>query len=114
MKRKQSKIIFGSVIGLAALAVAIDHTRHSLPQAEPQQRGNAESAYGEEGPCTLDSPCSIEAYLRNLDNLTAPCSLESPCSLDENPCGLDDSTAPCSLEENPCSLDDPYSPCGLG
>jgi len=114
MKRKQNKIIFGSVFGLAALAVAIDYTRHSLPEAEPQQPGNADSAYGEEGPCTLESPCSIEAYLRRLDDLTSPCTLESPCSLDESPCGLDDSSSPCSMDENPCSLDDSYSPCGLG
>ena len=107
MKRKQSKIIFGSVIGLAALAVAIDYTRHSLPKAEPQQHGNADSVHDEEARRALDSPSSIDAYLRSLDDLTAP------CSLDDNPCSLDDSDSPCSLDDNPCSLDDSYSPCGL-
>jgi len=114
MKRRQSKIIFGSVLGLAALAVAIDYTRHSLPKAKPQQQGNADSVHDEEARRSLDSPSSIEAYIRSLDELTAPCSLDQPCSLDDNPCSLDDAASPCSLDENPCSLDDSYSPCGLG
>ncbi len=114
MKRKQSKIIFGSVIGLAALAVAIDHTRHSLPEAEPQQHGDADSVHDEEARRALDSPSSIEAYIRSLDELTAPCSLDQPCSMDDNPCSLDDATPPCSMDDNPCSLDDSYAPCELG
>jgi len=109
MKRKQNKIILGSVFGLAALAVAIDYTRHSLPKAEPQQHRNAGS--GASG--SPDSSGSIDAYLRSLDNLVAPCSLDAPCSMDDNPCSLDDSVAPCSLEDNPCSLDDLTAPCAI-
>lgn len=76
MKQKQSRIILASAIGLAALAVAIDHTRHSLPEAEPQQYNNTDSVYDEESPCSLDAPCSM----------------------DDNPCSLDDSAAPCGLD----------------
>jgi len=68
---KTSHIIMGSALGLAAIAVAIDHTRHRLP--EPV---STESSYViEEGnPCSLDS---------------APCSLnENPCSLNASPCSL--------------------------
>jgi len=36
MKRKQSRIIFGTAIGAAAIAVAIDHTRQRLPEPEKQ------------------------------------------------------------------------------
>ncbi|GMR15031.1 MAG: hypothetical protein BMS9Abin30_0648 [Gammaproteobacteria bacterium] len=98
MKRKQSKIILGSVIGLAALAVAIYYTRHSLPKAEPQQHRDVDSVHDEEARRALDSPSSIDAYLRSLDDLTAPCSLDPPCSLDDNPCGLDESYSPCELD----------------
>ena len=34
MKHKQAGIIFGTAISAAAIAVAIDHTRHRLPEAE--------------------------------------------------------------------------------
>jgi len=36
MKRKQSRIIIGTAISAAVIAVAIDHTRQRLPQAEKQ------------------------------------------------------------------------------
>lgn len=62
----------GSAIGLAAIAMAIDHTQHRLP--EPAQ--DMSSYIIEEGA----SPCSLE---------------QSPCSLDESPCSL--SSSPCSL-----------------
>ncbi len=80
MKRKQSKIILGSAIGLAALAVAIDHSRHTLPQPETQQYENIDSVYDDQ---------------------------ENPCSLDDNPCSLEDSGSPCSLDDStaPCGLD---------
>lgn len=72
MKKSQSKLVMGTAIGLAAIAVAIDHTRHTVPKAQVQQVSPV-SDIEQESPCTLDTPCSIE----------------SPCSLDESPCGLD-------------------------
>lgn len=34
MKRKQSRIIIGTAIGAAAIAIAVDHTRQHLPEPE--------------------------------------------------------------------------------
>jgi hypothetical protein len=68
---KTNHIIMGSALGLAAIAIALDHTHHTLPAPV-----NVESNYViEEGnPCSLDS---------------APCALtENPCSLDSSPCSL--------------------------
>jgi len=70
MKRRQSRLIMGSAIGLAVIAVAIDHTRHPLPEPAALQQVAGEEGYSEE-----ESPCGLE--------------LESPCSLDESPCGLE-------------------------
>ncbi len=109
MKYKKTKIILGSVLGLAALAVAIDHTRHSLPKAEPQQHKAGAGAAD-----SPDASGSIEDYLRSLDNLVAPCSLDEPCSLDDDSCSLDDSTAPSEMDDDPCSLDDAVAPCERG
>jgi len=67
MKKKYNRLIMGSAIGLAAIAVAIDHTRHRLPDAESPKTSVEQSDSSEESPCSLD---------------------ESPCSLDESPCSL--------------------------
>lgn len=71
----KSKIIVGSVMSLAALAIAIDHTKHRLP--EPTMAEQAVTITGDE----LESPCGLES---------SPCGLgnESPCGLDGSPCGL--------------------------
>jgi hypothetical protein len=61
----------GSAIGLAAIAVALDHTRHKLPQPEEQsmQQGIIITEEGDASPCGLDSsPCG-------LDSETSPCGL---------------------------------------
>lgn len=90
MNKKQSKLIMGSAIGLAAILVAIDHTRHSLPPAEPP--GVSDSMSEEEAPCGMgtETPCGLEA--------------ESPCGMDETPCGM--TGAPCGMgTETPCGLD---------
>jgi hypothetical protein len=78
--RRSNHLIMGSAIGLAAIAVAIDHTRHRLPEAQPgaaeQQQAQGEESQIiilEESPCGLTSPCSLDA---------------SPCSLDTSPCSL--------------------------
>jgi hypothetical protein len=65
--KHRSKIIMGSAIGLAAIAVAIDHTMHHVP--EPSYTDI--EIIGEEGNGG-GSPCALDA---------APCSLESPCSM---------------------------------
>ena len=58
MKQHTSKIIVGSAFSLAAVAVAIDHTQHSLPAVEETSQ---------EVPYLLEQ--------------TAPCSLAAPCAL---------------------------------
>lgn len=76
----RNRLIMGSAIGLAAIAVAVDHTRHRLPDVAPAA-GAAHQAdqqgyydYGDASPCGMDAP---------------PCGLEqSPCGLDGTPCSL--------------------------
>lgn len=72
----KSKLVVGSAMGLAALAVAIDHTKHRLP--EPVQ---AEQAASVIDGAEYESPCGLDA---------SPCGLDvgSPCGLDGSPCGL--------------------------
>jgi hypothetical protein len=70
---KRSRLIMGSAIGLAAIAVAIDHTRHRLP--EPMVNNESDIYIDGSG-----SPCGLDA---------SPCSLgDSPCALDSSPCSL--------------------------
>jgi hypothetical protein len=83
---RRNRWIMGSAIGVAAIAVTIDHTRHRLPvpaAAVSPQAGEDESAavvIVEEG---VDTPCGLEV---------SPCSLDdSPCTMGDSPCSLDDS-----------------------
>jgi hypothetical protein len=79
----------GTFIGTAAIAVAIDHTRHRLPEPAPAER--SESAPGQSAVVILGGDAE------------APCGLDaSPCSLDDNPCSLE--LAPATADESPCSL----------
>lgn len=84
MNRQQSLIIFGSVLGLAAIAVAIDHTKHPLPEpvaAKQQSEAQGAGGLGDSGTDLAENPCSLGE---------APCSFgEPPCSLSENPCSLE-------------------------
>ncbi len=72
--------IMGSAVTLAAIAAAIDHTRHRLPEPTVFRPSELRADVGEAGafdenPCTLDSsPCTLDE--------------ESPCTLDESPCTL--------------------------
>lgn len=69
--KNRNRLIMGSAIGLAAIAVAIDHTRHQLPEPVRSEGMMKSSDYIviEEG----ESPGSED---------TSPCSLNiSPCSL---------------------------------
>ena len=79
MKQNQNRWIMGGAIGLATVAVALDHTRHKLP--EPKKDGQ-------------------EMHQQYADEGMAPCGLgaSNPCGLDaSNPCGLDSSN-PCGFE----------------
>ncbi|MGB5260569.1 MAG: hypothetical protein WBO34_08625 [Gammaproteobacteria bacterium] len=85
--RRRNRWIMGAFIGTAAIAVAIDHTRHRLPTpAQPVEQSQSQTTVvaideENEAPCGLDdSPCSMD---------------DSPCSLDEMDDTGDD--APCSL-----------------
>ncbi len=74
----KQKTIVGTALGIAAIAVLIDHTRHRLPESQPATQSSQEEVIIL---CQLEegSPCSLDA---------APCSL-SPCSLDPgSPCSL--------------------------
>jgi hypothetical protein len=84
--QRRNRWIMGSAIGAAAIAVAVDHTRHRLPVAAPP----ASSRAAEDGAAVViiideeaESPCGLDV---------------APCSLDDNPCGL--GVAPCSLDES--------------
>ncbi len=73
----KNKIILGSALSIAAIAVAIDHTKHKVP--EPQ---------------------GIEQNIIIVDDDDD----DTPCGLDGTPCGLDDE-APCGLDdETPCGM----------
>lgn len=81
--KKTNRLIVGSALGLAAIAVAIDHTQHRLPDpvsVTQEQAGMDE----EESPCGMstDSPCSMD------DESSSPCSMDSEDS--SSPCGLGD------------------------
>lgn len=77
---KKSKLILGSAMGLAAIAIAIDHTKHKVPTPQQTEQGVSTTDVDED-----DSPCGME------DD-------DSPCGMgdDESPCGLDDET-PCGM-----------------
>lgn len=65
--KKSNRLIVGSALSLAAIAVAIDHTRHRLPDPIAATQEQAEmSDDSEESPCGLD----IES-----DESSSPCGL---------------------------------------
>lgn len=73
--KNRNKLIMGSAIGLATIAVAIDHTRHRLPDpvsVTQEQAGMSDE--DDESPCGLDvssSPCSMD----DNDSDSSPCGL---------------------------------------
>jgi len=74
--KKSNRLIVGTALGLAAIAVAIDHTQHRLPDpiaAEQEQSDMTED----------ESPCGMAA------EESSPCSMDSDDS-DSSPCGLGD------------------------
>jgi len=75
MKSKQARIIFGTAISAAAIAVAVDHTRQRLP--EPDEQLASQQAViiideGEELPAESDADCGKPAP---LGRQASPCSL---------------------------------------
>ena len=66
--KHRNKIIMGSAISIAAIAVAIDHTRNHVPDA----------AYGDIEIIGEQTKTSGRAA-GSLD--VAPCSIENPCSM---------------------------------
>lgn len=65
---RRNRWIMGSAISLAALAVAIDHTRHPIPQAvvtpssstQEVEQGGSPCSLGNDTDDTSVSPCSLE------------------------------------------------------
>ena len=75
MKRKQSRIIIGTAISAAAIAVVVDHTKQRLPEAEKQLASQDAVIIideGEELPIANKGDCSKPS---------APGRQASPCSL---------------------------------
>ena len=71
--KKTNRLIVGTALSLAAIAVAIDHTQHRLPD-----------------------PISVEQEQNAIDEDESPCGMStdesSPCSMDS-----DDDSSPCGL-----------------
>jgi hypothetical protein len=70
----RARIIMGSALGLAAIAVAIDHTRHRVPLPAVTQDSTRDGE-ASEAPCGIggeSSPCGLGSSPRSVSN---PCSL---------------------------------------
>ena len=69
--KKSNRLIVGSALSLAAIAVAIDHTQHRLPDPIEATQEQMEMS-DDESPCGLDgeSPCSMDS-----DDSSSPCGL---------------------------------------
>ena len=75
MKRKQSRIIIGTAISAAAIAVAVDHTRQRLPEADKQLASQDAVIIIDEGealPAEDSSDCGKQGLPARK---SAPCSL---------------------------------------
>lgn len=73
--KNRNKLIMGSAIGLATIAVAIDHTKHRLPEPVPYEQAETMDESEDESPCGLDggsSPCSMDG---DDDDSSSPCGL---------------------------------------
>ena len=69
--KKSNRLIVGTALGLAAIAIAIDHTQHRIPDPVPVSQEEMDMSEEE-------SPCGM--------------GMESPCSMDSDssPCGMGD------------------------
>jgi len=60
MEHKYNRWIMGTAVGVAAIAAAVDHTRHSLPTPQANDIVVIEDD-SDDSPCSLDtSPCSLD------------------------------------------------------
>ena len=85
--KKTNRLIMGSALSLAAIAVAIDHTQHRLPEPVPATQMQGEIIQEESSPCglTSDAPCSMDS------ESSSPCSMDaSSDDSSSSPCGLGD------------------------
>ena len=73
--KKSNRLIVGAALSIAAIAVAIDHTQHRLP--EPMSAEQEQNSMSED-----ESPCGMGA------EESSPCSMDSDDS--SSPCGLGD------------------------
>jgi len=84
--KKTNRLIVGTAFSLAAIAVAIDHTQHRLPEPVAATQEQAVSDDSDESPCGLssESPCSMD------DESSSPCSMDSGSDdeSESSPCGL--------------------------
>lgn len=71
--KKTNRFIVGTALGLAAIAVAIDHTKHRLPEPAEATQNYIEIIDDDESPCGMsaDSPCSMDSD----DSSSSPCGL---------------------------------------
>jgi len=60
MEHKANRWIMGTAVGIAAIAAAIDHTRHTLPTPQANDIVIIDDE-ADASPCSLDvSPCSLD------------------------------------------------------
>ncbi len=62
MKHKTGKVIMGATLSLAAIAIAIDHTEHKLPEVESMSSEQDQEIMESGTPCSLGAaPCALGA-----------------------------------------------------
>lgn len=79
--KNRNRLIMGTAMGLAAIGVLIDHTRHRLPDAVAPTQIQGDAGMYEINPDQTEQ---------------SPCSMSSPCAMGDSPCSLQGSS-PCSL-----------------
>ena len=80
MKHKQARIIFGTAVSAAAIAVALDHVRQTLPEPSEQP---AEHLASQQAVIIIDEGEAIPAEHGDTckDEKTVPARQGAPCSL---------------------------------
>lgn len=68
--KMSNRLIVGTAIGLAVIAVAIDHTKHRLPDAEAEEQ--MEMMESDESPCSMSSDIDEADY---MDSDSSPCGM---------------------------------------
>jgi hypothetical protein len=136
MKKRSSRLIMGSALGLATVAIAIDHTRHRLPEPvaapiavkpeapsmlpgvmPPAENGSVAATAAEKHPPSATAqeqakPSTAQRTARKSTSTVA----EPPAPRRENPKPDESKTviapaAPSVPDATPCSLN--VSPCSL-